>query len=151
MRSGSYIHTRQAATIQHTKDLDQESSETLIRTGGNLAIYRQLPNQQPPATKHVSALPFSALRRVTIRDSLQGQVLISSTGFGALESDKITLYRSILGCDVGSVFGVDILPGSDVRRLQKAIKAEKAPELDHIAVDKLVIWKVGKPAHPNHH
>ena len=78
-------------------------------------------------------------------------MLISSTGSWALESDKIRFYCSILGCDVESVFGVNILPSSDVSLLQEAIKDAKEPELSLTATDKLAVWKVSKRAHPDYH
>jgi hypothetical protein len=43
---------------------------------------------------------------------------------------------------------VDILPCKIVSDLKKKIKEERKPDLDHVAVHRLVIWKVSKP---NHH
>ena len=52
------------------------------------------------------------------------------------------IFCSILGPDVERIFSVKIPPDDTVMRLKKAIKEEKKPELDHVAADKLDIWKV---------
>jgi Crinkler effector protein N-terminal domain len=41
-----------------------------------------------------------------------------------------------------SVFEVTVPVNAKVAHLQKAIKQEKAPELDQFAADSLVLWKV---------
>ena len=66
-------------------------------------------------------------------------------------ASEICLGCSILGPDVTSSFPVDILPSQRVGHLKKAIKREKAPELDHIAADKLDIYKVSDSAHYTYH
>jgi len=77
-------------------------------------------------------------------------VLISPTGSQALESDEIKLWCSILGPSVERLFSVDILRDRTVGHLKDAIKKEVAPRLNHIAASSLDIWKVSKPARPNH-
>ena len=58
----------------------------------------------------------------------------------------ISLNYSILGPDVDNAFPVKISRGETVGALKDAIKEEKTPELDHIAADRLDVWKVGHPA-----
>lgn len=55
---------------------------------------------------------------------------------------EITLNCWICGLDDANAFSVDILPSKTVDHLKKAIKEVKRPELDHLATDKLDIWKV---------
>ena len=63
---------------------------------------------------------------------------------------QLLLNCSILGPDVGRTFPVEILPSKTVGQLKKSIKEEKAPELDHIAADKLDIYKVSDSAQYAH-
>ncbi len=65
--------------------------------------------------------------------------------------DEILINCSILGQDVGRVFGVRILKSTLVHELKKAIKKEKEPELDHIAADKLDLWQVSDSAQRTYH
>ena len=57
---------------------------------------------------------------------------------------------SILGPDVERSFAVEILPSKTVGQLKKAIKEQKAPRLDHIAADKLDIYKVSDSVQYTH-
>jgi len=63
----------------------------------------------------------------------------------------LEIVHSTLGPDVGRAFSVKISREETVDVLKKAIKQENAPELDHIAANRLDIWKVSKPAHPNYY
>lgn len=72
--------------------------------------------------------------------------LASSAEPGRFMADEILLYCSILGRDVGRPFPVEISPSKTVGQLKKAIREEKRPELDHVAADKLDIWKASEPA-----
>jgi hypothetical protein len=65
-------------------------------------------------------------------------------------AESILLNCSILGPDVERVFPVEILLSKTVANLKAAIKQEKQPELDHIAADKLDIWKVSESAQRAH-
>ena len=62
-------------------------------------------------------------------------------------ANEILLNCLILGPDVGRSFPVDILRGRTVGHLKRAIKDNKAPDLDHIAPDKLDLWKVSDLMH----
>ncbi|KAI0294614.1 hypothetical protein B0F90DRAFT_1278235 [Multifurca ochricompacta] len=46
---------------------------------------------------------------------------------------------------LGDIFEVEIQANSFVTRLKEAIKAKKAPELDHLAADRLTLWKLSTP------
>jgi len=58
----------------------------------------------------------------------------------------MSLNCSILGPDVDNAFPVKISRGETVGALKDAIKEKKTPELDHIAADRLDVWKVGHSA-----
>ena len=57
-------------------------------------------------------------------------------------ASSITLLCAILGPDIGNPFSIVIPPDQYVAELKKAIKKEKQPELDHVAADKLGVYKV---------
>lgn len=76
--------------------------------------------------------------------SLQGRVLISSTGSQASESHEITLYCSILGPTVGRGCPVDISPLKTVGHLRKAIKQEMERVFRKIPAEEIDIWKVSE-------
>ena len=66
-------------------------------------------------------------------------------------ASEVWLKCSILGPDVATVLPLDILPSKGVGHLKDAIKKKKAPELDHIAADELVIYKVSDSVQYSHH
>jgi hypothetical protein len=55
----------------------------------------------------------------------------------------------VLGDDVSKVFPIEIPSTKSVGILQKAIKNEKKPELDHLAASSLTLWKVSIPVNPH--
>ena len=59
---------------------------------------------------------------------------------------EISLCCWIIGLDNANLFPVDIAPSKTVGHLKKLIKKEKEPELDHLAADRLDVWKVKHPA-----
>ena len=63
---------------------------------------------------------------------------------------EILLHCSILGPDVEGIFPVEILRSKTVGQLKDAIKKATAPKLDHIAADKLDVYKVSDSAQYAH-
>ena len=59
-----------------------------------------------------------------------------------LMASSIALLYAILGPDIGSPLSIKISPDDYVGELKKAIKKEKEPDLDHVAADKLGLYKV---------
>ena len=64
--------------------------------------------------------------------------------------DQQFLLHCSLAHDVKHIFPVEILPSKTVGQLKIQIKKEKEPELDHIAADKLVIYKASDSAQYTH-
>jgi hypothetical protein len=56
--------------------------------------------------------------------------------------DRIFELNCLLGDDPRRIFQVKIAATETVGALKDAIKDEKKPELDHVAADSLVLWKV---------
>ncbi|KAI0299680.1 hypothetical protein B0F90DRAFT_602346 [Multifurca ochricompacta] len=48
---------------------------------------------------------------------------------------------------IGNVFKVKVQSDDDASDLRDVIKAEKAPRLDYLAANRLIVWKLLKPLH----
>lgn len=57
----------------------------------------------------------------------------------------MTLYCWVLGDEAEQYFLVEIPKTKGVAALQKVIKEEKRPQLDHLPADRLILWKVSIP------
>ena len=65
--------------------------------------------------------------------------------------DEILINCSILGQDVGRVFGVRILKNTSVDELKEVIKKKKERKLNHIDADELDLWQVSDSAQRTYH
>ena len=60
-------------------------------------------------------------------------------------SDTITLFCLVHGEPASNAFPVKIPQTDTVSELKNLIKMEKVPEFNHVAANKLVLWKVNIP------